>query len=310
MCIANNVSIIIPTYNRCKLLFEVLPSYLNQNHVCEVIIVDDGSEIPVQEALLSSEIIDKRIHVIRQNRSMGSCSARNTGILAAKAPWVFFGEDDLILSEKHIENLHTERVKLGADIICGNIIQQQSNESFADACKQIATHRIPYILNNRLISIEYGSIHKPVELPFAHAIFLAPTRLLRTYLFTTRIGGPSFIREDQELQLTLRKAGYRLFAIPNAVGFHLAKSKSHGSGTRLNNSIFIHIASNIINTWQVINAHYETIAPFFGGISKKVMMRRVFFWTIVIEIKRKLQLEYPFVDNVICILRKKIALSG
>ena len=307
MCSVNDVSIVIPTYNRSKLLLEVLPSYLNQKFVSEVIIVDDGSESPVQDALNTSKIVDERIRIIRHNRSMGSCSARNTGILAAKAPWIFFGEDDLILSENHIENLHTERVKLGADLICGNIIQQESDESLADACKKLASKRTPpRVLNRISISIEYGSILKPIELPFAHAIFMAPTEILKTFLFSTRIGGPSFLREDQELQLTLREAGYRLFATPKAVGLHLAKLKGHGSGTRLNVPIIIQITSSVTNTFQILSNHYLALTPFFCGISRKTMISRAILWIIYIEIKRRLRSRYPTFDKLIVWLRKRI----
>jgi glycosyltransferase involved in cell wall biosynthesis len=308
MCSINDVSIIIPTYNRSKLLVEVLPSYLNQKFVSEIIIVDDGSESPVQDALKASKIVDERIHVIRHNRSMGLCSARNTGILAAKAPWIFFGEDDLILSENHIENLHTERVKLGADLICGNIIQQESDESLADACKKLASKRTPpRVLNRISISIEYGSILKPIELPFAHAIFMAPTEILKTFLFSTRIGGPSFLHEDQELQLTLREAGYRLFATPKAVGLHLATLKGHGSGTRLKVPIIVQIASSVTNTFLILNDHYLTIAPFFSGISRKTMIRKAILWRIYIEVKRRMQQKYPAFNKLIGCLRKWIS---
>ena len=298
------VSIIIPTYNRHKLLAEVLPSYLKQKHVFELIIVDDGSDIAFQETLKNLKVNDKKIHIIRHNRSLGLCNARNTGIAAAQSQWIFFGEDDLVLSDDHIENLHRDRVGLRADIICGNIIQQEMNESFKDSYNRIACRRKLSIFNNRLITINYGSIVKPTELPFCHAIFMAPTEILKTYLFTSRIGGPSFMREDHEIQLTLRAAGYRLFATPNAIAYHYSKTKSHGSGTRLDQSAIIYAASAAVNTWQVIDQHYETITPFFDNISRKSMVRRAVFWTFLLEIKRRMQVKYSFFDKMICNMRR------
>ena len=299
-----NVCVIIPTYNRHKLLAEVLPSYLKQRHVREVILVDDGSNTAIQEMLDDFNINDKRILVIRHTRSLGSCSARNSGIFEARSPWVFFGEDDLVLSDDHIENLHKDRVLLGADIICGNLIQQEIDESLQDSYKRITDRCNLPVFNNRLITINYGSIAKPIELPFCHAIFMAPTEILKKYLFTTRIGGPSFMREDLEIQLILRKAGYRLFATPNAIAYHFAKSKSHGSGTRLDQSVLAFATSAAVNTWQVINQHYETITPFFNNISRKSMVRRAVFWTFFLEIKRRMQVKYSFFDKIICNLRR------
>ena len=112
------------------------------------------------------------------------------------------------------------------------------------------------------------------------------------------------MREDHEIQLSLRAAGYRLFATPNAIAYHFARSKSHGSGTRLDQSAIIHAASATVNTWQVISEHYETITPFFGNMSKKSMIRRAVFWTFILEIKRRIQVKYSLFDKIICNLRK------
>ncbi len=297
-------TIVIPTYNRNKLLVKVLPSYLRQKYVEEIIIVDDGSSLEIGTYLNSKQIFNDKIKIIRHNRSLGSCAARNTGIINTKTPWIFFGEDDLILSDNHIATLHCQRKKLGADLICGNLIQQEKEESISNIQNNSYCHNIKPIFNERLITINNNCITKPTELPFAHAIFLVPTSIIKQYLFSTRIGGPSFLREDQELQLTLRKAGYKLFAIPDAIAFHLLKSKGYGSGTRLNQSMAIDIASATINSWLVINEHYSSIASFFGMMPKKRMLRRVVFWTILIEIKRRMQAKSRILNSIIHYLRQ------
>ena len=112
-----DVSVVIPTYNRQNLLVKVLPSYLNQKHVKEIILINDGSDIAIQQTLKEMSVSDERIRFIRHNRNLGSCSARNAGIFEARTQWIFFGEDDLVLSDDYIENLHKDRIKLGADII-------------------------------------------------------------------------------------------------------------------------------------------------------------------------------------------------
>ena len=284
------------------MLARVLPSYLAQSHMSEIIIVDDGSSRCVEASLAEAGVTDERVRVIRHTRSLGSCAARNTGITAAKCPWTFFGEDDLILSDGHLAALHNARVELGADLICGRLVQQEGDESM-----EAASHRVlanpQGLIHKALILVSTASIREPVELPFAHAIFMTQTCMLRDFLFSTRIGGPSFQREDLELQLTLREAGYRLFATPNAVAFHLAKKNSSGSGTRLRRSIAIDIASAIINSWQVIEEHHATIAPFFGKPSKEQMLRRVAFWTTMFEAKRWARERFPAFDKVVSLLR-------
>ena len=88
------------------------------------------------------------------------------------------------------------------------------------------------------------------------------------------------------MQLTLRESGYRLFVVPDAVAFHLAKAKSSTGGTRSRQAPIVEILSSLINVWQVTETHHQTIAPFFGGLSKQKMLRRVVFWTAVLEAKR------------------------
>ena len=129
-----NTTIVIPTYNRNKLLVQVLPSYYhNQKYVEEIIIVDDGSTVDVAQYLNEKGINFEKIRVIRHFRSLGLCSARNSGILNAKTPWIFFGEDDLVLSKNHLAILHEYRIKLNVDMVCGKVLIQQKDESLIEA---------------------------------------------------------------------------------------------------------------------------------------------------------------------------------
>ena len=126
-------TIVIPTYNRNKLLLKVLPSYLRQKYVEKIIIVDDGSTVETNKYLEKNRILSDKIEVFRHYRSLGLPSARNTGILNAKTPWIFFGEDDLIISDNHIEILHKYKRKLKADIVCGKVLIQENDETLERA---------------------------------------------------------------------------------------------------------------------------------------------------------------------------------
>ncbi len=52
----------------------------------ELIVVDDGSRVPVTEAL--EEIRDPRLRILRHDRNRGTAAARNTALTAARAPLV------------------------------------------------------------------------------------------------------------------------------------------------------------------------------------------------------------------------------
>ena len=299
-----NTTIIIPTYNRSKLLVEVLPSYLKQKYVEEIIIVDDGSSREIRTYFKKNNIVNDKIKIIRHNRSLGLCTARNTGIINTKSPWIFFGEDDLILSDKHIEILHKYRQQLKADIVCGKVLNQENDETLEQAEKINKSQKKMKLINNKYISFNISSISKPEMLPFANAIFLTQTKLLQKYLFNTRIGGPSFEREDTEMQLFLRRKGKILYLVPFATSLHLNRRLSYGSGTRINKPITLSALSSIINIYQIIDDYYDEIAPFFNNLPKKTMLRRAMFWNFYLEVKRSIQSRYSSINKTILFIKR------
>jgi len=87
------VSVVIPTHNRCQLLQRTLSSVLAQSGVrFEVIIVDDGSTDGTSEFLLSLE--DPAVVVLRHEVPRGVSAARNAGLRIARGTWVAFTDDD------------------------------------------------------------------------------------------------------------------------------------------------------------------------------------------------------------------------
>lgn len=92
------VSVIIPTYNRARMLGDAVRSVLGQSFTgFELIVVDDGSTDDTQR-LLSSWA--GRLEVIKTNRS-GVSSSRNLGARKARGRWLaFLDSDDLWLPEK------------------------------------------------------------------------------------------------------------------------------------------------------------------------------------------------------------------
>lgn len=96
-------AIIIPVYNVAKYLEKCVNSAINQTERdLEIILVDDGStdESPsICDALAEQ---DERIKVIHQaNKGLGG--ARNTGIEAATADWIFFLDSDDYIEPETVE---------------------------------------------------------------------------------------------------------------------------------------------------------------------------------------------------------------
>lgn len=87
------ISVVIPTYNRKRLLLRAVESVLAQTFPAyEIIVVDDGSTDATREALRP---YGKRIRYIYQEKS-GVSAARNSGITTARGDWIaLLDSDDL-----------------------------------------------------------------------------------------------------------------------------------------------------------------------------------------------------------------------
>jgi glycosyltransferase involved in cell wall biosynthesis len=87
------VSVIIPTYNRCAMLLEAIDSVLAQSATTfELIVIDDGSTDGIAEHLTP---LAKTIRFERIEHS-GPAAARNRGVALARAPLIaFLDSDDL-----------------------------------------------------------------------------------------------------------------------------------------------------------------------------------------------------------------------
>ncbi|MEY3895099.1 MAG: hypothetical protein RLZZ214_618 [Verrucomicrobiota bacterium] len=85
------ISVVIPTFNRAKVVSAAIESVFAQSHpAAEIIVVDDGSSDDTRQVLAS---YGDRIRAISQENG-GLSAARNTGIRAATSEWVAFLDDD------------------------------------------------------------------------------------------------------------------------------------------------------------------------------------------------------------------------
>ncbi len=119
----NSLSVIIPTYNREKVLAKVLEAYLAQSSptlIHELLVVDDGSadgtELMVREFSRRSPF---PIRYLRQSNK-GPAAARNLGIREARSSLVLFTDSDIVperdLVRQHLE-WHKANPQIGAAVL-------------------------------------------------------------------------------------------------------------------------------------------------------------------------------------------------
>ncbi|CUI01043.1 glycosyltransferase family 2 protein [Leisingera aquaemixtae] len=88
---SEQISIVIPTFNRAEMLLKAIDSALAQTHPCEVIVVDHGSTDSTPE--VAAEYGDK-ITYVRRDRDFGPHFCWLEGILHASGEYVHLQYDD------------------------------------------------------------------------------------------------------------------------------------------------------------------------------------------------------------------------
>lgn len=109
------ISVIIPAFNRLEPLKLTLRTAWRAATAlpAELVLVDDGSEPPLAEALAGWQ--DFPITILRQE-NQGSMVARNAGLRAARGEYIqFLDSDDLVHPEKFTRQIAAQRAA-GADI--------------------------------------------------------------------------------------------------------------------------------------------------------------------------------------------------
>ncbi|HUP22341.1 MAG TPA: glycosyltransferase, partial [Thermoanaerobaculia bacterium] len=125
------VSIIVPVWRpRRKWLTAAISSALCQvGCSVEVVVVDDGNEVPVRELLADFE--DARLRVVERFNG-GASAARNSGIAAARGAWIRFHDSDDVLepdSTRHLLDLASggdPTIAYGATVLCGERLEPRS----------------------------------------------------------------------------------------------------------------------------------------------------------------------------------------
>jgi glycosyltransferase involved in cell wall biosynthesis len=115
------VSVVVPTRNRRRLLLRTLGTVRAQRDVdLEVVVVDDGSADGTADAVAA--LGDARITVVRHERAGGVSAARNAGLASARAPWVAFLDDDDLWAPDKLAAQLAAATDEGAGWVCGGAV--------------------------------------------------------------------------------------------------------------------------------------------------------------------------------------------
>jgi glycosyltransferase involved in cell wall biosynthesis len=118
------IAVILPVYNRAKVLPGAVESVLAQDFDdFELIVVDDGSSDGTAD--VARRFRDSRVRVVEHGANRGSNAARNTGIRFAKAPLLaFLDSDDRYLPHKLSTVVSEFDARPELDVLVDSFIKQ------------------------------------------------------------------------------------------------------------------------------------------------------------------------------------------
>jgi predicted O-methyltransferase YrrM len=128
---AIRVSVIIPTYNRSKLIERAVRSVQAQSYpVLEIIIVDDASDDDTESMVRKMQLGDPRIIYCRHERNLKAQAARNTGLRKASGEWIaFLDSDDEWLPARIEEGLMEAHRWCTSVVHCECLVQRSGDGS-------------------------------------------------------------------------------------------------------------------------------------------------------------------------------------
>ena len=268
------ISVVIPTHNRPCRLLKTINSVAKQTFEdIEIIVVNDNEDEKAVKRIIS-EINDKRVYYLRNQRKKGANGARNTGLNSARGEFIAFLDDDDIWYKKKIQkqieifNLSSSRIGL---IYTGfKVVSNEKKSSQQDIYPQKKGYLFDDILNGNFIG--------------------SPTPLIRKTVFLDCGYYDEKLKSSQDWDLWIRIAKYyRIDFIPEI----LAEYTVHGDQISTN---FIEKAVSFTYILEKYNEFYENNKAAKTTLGKKISV--LLFLGGDIKNSRKNLIKSYFTDGI------------
>lgn len=134
------VSVVIPTRNRPEAIARCLASLARVDYPrgrYEVIVVDDGSDRPLDEI-----VVPHRRHLslrLLRRPNGGPGAARNTGVAAARGELIAFTDDDCIVHRRWLREIARALVRHPDALVGGPVVNLLRHNPFAEASQQLVS---------------------------------------------------------------------------------------------------------------------------------------------------------------------------
>lgn len=264
------VSVIIPTYNRCERLKDVIAALQKQTVApasFEAVVVSDGSTDGT-DAYLDAADVPFRMVTARQANA-GPAAARNHGAGLASGDILLFLDDDVIAAPSLVEeHLRSHRCHHRSAVVIGPMLTPSGR-------------RLPAV-----VRWEQAMLYKQYD-AMRHGVYAATYRQfytgnasLRRSFFVGAGGFDERVRraEDVELAYRLAEDGAEFVFNENAIGYHCAE-RTFDAWLR---NAYAYAASDVVfaaegkppDRLQVIRREFSSRNPLIRWIVRTAVARR------------------------------------
>ena len=134
------VSVVLPTFNRARLVGGTIDSIRSQTFAdWELIVVDDGSTDDTSAVLRAATETDSRIQIVRQ-RNAGVAGAQNVGLNNARGEFIAFHGDDDFSHPSPLAKMRRMHARKSGKRCSGDFdpaVFGQRRKNIGDACSRV-----------------------------------------------------------------------------------------------------------------------------------------------------------------------------
>ncbi len=215
--IMKNISVVIPTFRRNKLLKKLITALLNQKQsISEIIVVDNS---PEQTALALIKNIKKisPIIIYRYNPSGGVPKARNIGLKIAKSEIVAFLDDDCIPSADWVKQIVDSFSKLKSKRL---ILMGKNLNGFNNS----ATHSAEYYLTELVFRTNFFPKRKKIyALAFDSKNCAMMRNITKDKVYFDERFATLTCFEDIDFGIQARQKNYAILYTPEMIASHYGR---------------------------------------------------------------------------------------
>jgi len=251
------ISIIIPTYNRNTILCNTLKSILSFKHQFdELLLIDQTKEHDEETKKYLDSLVSKNKITYIFEEKPSTPNAKNIGIERSTGDILFFFDDDVEINEDTIiSNLEilknediggvTGRVIIQNTDISGNIVlgnTVKAKNPLKSLIFFFLRKKASYVGLLGIISDFTGNKLLPTDTCIGCNMAFKKETLQKSGFFDTNFTGNA-VREETDLSVRIRKAGYKIFYNPNASVIHYMNN-SGGTRTEANEQYWYSLFKN------------------------------------------------------------------